>query len=45
MRKLLISFILGLGLVPPGAFGAPVLKVGVTLHPYYSWTTNIAGIP
>jgi zinc transport system substrate-binding protein len=22
---------------------APVLKVGVTLHPYYSWTKNIVG--
>jgi zinc transport system substrate-binding protein len=43
MRKSLIRFILGLGLVPLGASGAPVLKVGVTLHPYYSWTTNIVG--
>jgi zinc transport system substrate-binding protein len=23
--------------------GTPVLKIGVTLHPYYSWTKNIAG--
>ena len=22
---------------------APVLKVGVTLHPYYSWVSNIVG--
>ena len=43
MRKSLISFILSLGLVLPAAIAAPVLKVGVTLHPYYSWTTNIAG--
>src|SRR5215831_2964029 len=22
---------------------APVLKIGVTLHPYYSWTKNVVG--
>ena len=22
---------------------APTLKIGVTLHPYYSWTKNIVG--
>jgi zinc transport system substrate-binding protein len=43
MRKSLISFILSLGIVPLGAIAAPVLKVGVTLHPYYSWTTNVVG--
>jgi zinc transport system substrate-binding protein len=43
MRKSLISFILSLGLVPLGALAAPILKVGVTLHPYYSWTTNVVG--
>ena len=21
----------------------PVLKIGVTLHPYYSWTKNVVG--
>jgi len=25
------------------AADAPALKVGVTLHPYYSWTKNVAG--
>ena len=43
MHRSLISFILSLGLIPLGAGAAPVLKVGVTLHPYYSWTTNIVG--
>lgn len=28
---------------PAGAQAARVLKIGVTLHPYYSWTTNIVG--
>jgi zinc transport system substrate-binding protein len=28
--------------VPPTAVAGP-LKVGVTLHPYYSWTKNVAG--
>jgi zinc transport system substrate-binding protein len=27
----------------PAASGAPTLKVGVTLHPYYSWTKNVVG--
>src|SRR5262245_37272417 len=28
-----------------GAFAqaAPTLKIGVTLHPYYSWTKNVVG--
>lgn len=33
-------------LVPAGLAGAqsvPTLKVGVTLHPYYSWTMNVVG--
>lgn len=34
--------------LPATAFGqsqakAPILKVGVTLHPYYSWTKNVVG--
>jgi zinc transport system substrate-binding protein len=48
MRKSLVSFILSLGLAPfaassAGAAAPPVLKVGVTLHPYYSWTANVVG--
>lgn len=44
MRNPLVSFILGLCLIPLAAAAAPpVLKVGVTLHPYYSWTTNVVG--
>jgi zinc transport system substrate-binding protein len=27
----------------PAAQTAPMLKIGVTLHPYYSWTTNVVG--
>ena len=26
------------------AQGTPTLKIGVTLHPYYSWTRNIVGV-
>ncbi|MGE3707140.1 MAG: metal ABC transporter solute-binding protein, Zn/Mn family [Vicinamibacterales bacterium] len=29
--------------VPARAQGAAVLKIGVTLHPYYSWTMNVVG--
>jgi zinc transport system substrate-binding protein len=43
MHKSLVIFVLSLGLAPLGAMAAPVLKVGVTLHPYYSWTTNVVG--
>ena len=28
---------------PSGAADAPPLRVGVTLHPYFSWTKNVAG--
>jgi zinc transport system substrate-binding protein len=28
---------------PAAAAHQPVLKIGVTLHPYYSWTRNIVG--
>ncbi len=27
----------------PAAGALPVLKIGVTLHPYYSWTRNVVG--
>ena len=44
MHKSFFSFALGLWLLPVAALAArPVLKVGVTLHPYYSWTTNVVG--
>jgi zinc transport system substrate-binding protein len=44
MRKSLVSFVLSFCLIPLAAVAAqPVLKVGVTLHPYYSWTTNVVG--
>jgi zinc transport system substrate-binding protein len=39
---LLLTFCISaaaLGANPP----QPTLKIGVTLHPYYSWTTNIVG--
>ena len=28
---------------PHAAQGTPTLKIGITLHPYYSWTRNIVG--
>src|SRR4029077_11208496 len=28
---------------PAGAQPPAVLKIGVTLHPYYSWTRNVVG--
>jgi zinc transport system substrate-binding protein len=28
---------------PPAAQAARTLKIGVTLHPYYSWTMNVVG--
>jgi len=28
---------------PDGGRGRPTLKIGVTLHPYYSWTKNVVG--
>jgi len=44
MHKSLLSFALGLWLLPGAVHAArPVLKVGVTLHPYYSWTANVVG--
>jgi zinc transport system substrate-binding protein len=44
MQKSILSFALGLCLLPAAALAArPILKVGVTLHPYYSWTTNVVG--
>ncbi|MEO8256335.1 MAG: zinc ABC transporter substrate-binding protein [Acidobacteriota bacterium] len=34
----------GLGLSGPASAQArPTLKIGVTLHPYYSWTRNVVG--
>src|SRR3954468_3345408 len=43
MRRSLISLIFSSCLVPMAAGALPVLKVGVTLHPYYSWTKNVVG--
>src|SRR5262249_26853868 len=43
------SFVLGafsvawLAAAPPAAAQTTTLKIGVTLHPYYSWTRNIVG--
>ena len=28
---------------PHAAQGTPTLRIGITLHPYYSWTRNIVG--
>ncbi|HEX4494285.1 MAG TPA: zinc ABC transporter substrate-binding protein [Thermoanaerobaculia bacterium] len=49
MNRRLLTLVLGLWLLPllvgtriAGA-APPTLKVGVTLHPYYSWTANVVG--
>src|SRR5947209_13384539 len=40
----ILSLALGLSLLATAAHAAPAkLKIGVTLHPYYSWTTNVVG--
>ena len=52
LRRRLISFVLIFLLVPAIAVAqgratqpaaTPTLKIGVTLHPYYSWTKNVVG--
>jgi zinc transport system substrate-binding protein len=46
MKRCLTILALGFALLAGAAVAAPVpakLKIGVTLHPYYSWTTNIVG--
>ena len=40
-RRLLAAFVLVLAAASAGS--AQTLKVGVTLHPYFSWTKNIVG--
>ncbi|MGC4083070.1 MAG: zinc ABC transporter substrate-binding protein [Vicinamibacterales bacterium] len=32
-----------LGLASPAGAQTPALRIGVTLHPYYSWTKNVVG--
>jgi zinc transport system substrate-binding protein len=41
----LVSLVVALLAAPALSFAAdpPALKVGVTLHPYYSWTKNVVG--
>ncbi|MEA2695261.1 MAG: zinc transport system substrate-binding protein [Acidobacteriota bacterium] len=47
MTKWLTSLALGLWLLPAAALAAAPapakLRIGVTLHPYYSWTANVVG--
>jgi zinc transport system substrate-binding protein len=46
MKRCLTILALGFALLAGAAVAAPVpakLKIGVTLHPYYSWTTNVVG--
>lgn len=51
MRRVMTLFCMFLiptiaGAAVPSPATAHVLKIGVTLHPYYSWTTNVvAGLP
>src|SRR5438552_1307591 len=50
-RRRMSSLALGFLVLPGAAFSAagaarPPLRIGVTLHPYYSWTPNVvAGLP
>src|SRR5262245_32923019 len=37
----LVAIVAGTG--PAAAQTTPTLKIGVTLHPYYSWTKNVVG--
>jgi zinc transport system substrate-binding protein len=41
IRRLLAAFVLVLASASAGS--AQTLKIGVTLHPYFSWTKNIVG--
>ena len=47
VRRLLLCAIVSLALPAHSVFAAqasaPTLKIGITLHPYYSWTKNIVG--
>lgn len=43
--RLTLAAALGVFLpAPASAQGARTLKIGVTLHPYYSWTMNVVGV-
>src|SRR5262247_2899015 len=39
---LAVAVVVGYG-TPAAAQPKPTLKIGVTLHPYYSWTKNVVG--
>jgi zinc transport system substrate-binding protein len=47
MRATLAALVTSLGVLglaaPADAQPQPTLKIGVTLHPYYSWTKNVVG--
>src|SRR6185295_128773 len=47
MRAILAIFVSGLAVLGVSATAdaqpRPTLKIGVTLHPYYSWTRNVVG--
>jgi zinc transport system substrate-binding protein len=43
LAALVAAALLGPLSAPAAAAEAPALKVGVTLHPYYSWTKNVTG--
>ena len=40
---LLAALVIGASAPPARAQQKPALKIGVTLHPYYSWTKNVVG--
>jgi zinc transport system substrate-binding protein len=45
LRLTVIAVVVGLLAIAAPAYSQPVrpLKIGVTLHPYYSWTRNVVG--
>ena len=44
LLRALRVFVVSLSIAAPAAAQPrPLLKVGITLHPYYSWTKNVVG--
>lgn len=46
MMRWVARFVLGVALLPlaaPAGAQTPAVRIGVTLHPYFSWTKNVVG--
>ena len=47
LRASIVAMLASIAVLAPGAFASAqtpaTLKIGVTLHPYYSWTKNVIG--